>query len=218
MSSLRRDRGWIATAEQTERYFEKNNFPPTEALINYQANFSGLELMVGKDRRGLFKAELFTKSRILNNSPISANEDYFLEGEKFYFNCGTHATAQFQFYISDVGEICTDLDDDIINVLYSSFEKKIEQYALRNEIQNWQEDPVYYEIENQLSLEKYMEQGFDLIEECSDAYNSWWGNKDLIIANSTWLDRKEKYFHIYGKKLDYCKLLIEEFKNQRILK
>jgi hypothetical protein len=211
---IKKDFNWSADKDETKRYLEKQNFIPTEEILKFQANYSGLELKTNGNKRDKFSAYLFSKSQIANNEPLEIEK----VNEKFIFICGDHETAQFRFWLTDKGEICTVDDDDTLNILYSSFDKKIEEYALKNEIQNWKQNPYYFEIQSQKELTSLMNSEFEIISECSDNYATWWKNENLIIANGVWLDRPERYFHVYGKEEKMCNQLVERLQKTNILK
>lgn len=211
---IKRDLKWSTDENETKNYFERQNFTPTEEILKFQTNYSGLELQTKSNIRDNFSAYLFSKNQVINNDPLELEK---ING-KLIFICGAHQTAPFTFWITENGEICTITDDETLNILYSSFDKTVEEYALKNDIYNWQENPYYFEVQNQKELTFFMNLDFEIIDECSDSYSTWWKNENLIIANGVWLDRPERYFHIYGKKEWHCNQLVEVLKDMKVLK
>lgn len=132
--------------------------------------------------------------------------------------CGDNNTAQFGFYITNSGEICTIRRDEQINIIYSSFNVKFEQYALMNENFDWYYSNQYLQIENQLELENFMKDDFYILKECSDKYNLWWKNENLIVISSTWLDKASKYFRILSRTKEICDNFLIKIKPTNILK
>jgi len=214
LSKIKKDFNWSADKDETKNYLERQNFNATEEILKFQTDYSGLDLKINNGKRNKFSAYLFSKSQIVNNEPLKMEK----VNDKYIFICGENETAQFRFWVTANGKICTINDDDSLNIIYSSFDKKIEEYALKDEIKNWKQNPVYFEIENQEELISIINAEFDLIEECSDNYSLWWKNENLIIENGVWLDRPERYFHVFGKEEKVCNQLVERLQNGRILK
>ena len=98
---IKKDFNWSADKDETKRYLEKQNFIPTEEILKFQANYSGLELKTNSNKRDKFSAYLFSKSQIVNNEPLEIEK----VNEKFIFICGDHETAQFRFWLTDKGQI-----------------------------------------------------------------------------------------------------------------
>lgn len=213
LNNLKRSKEWVADSTATEMYLQQQNVTANSAIINFQHYFSGLELTIKNKRNQTFYASLFLKDAILNNDPLSVDEI----DEKFIYVCGHHATAQFTFYLTDRGEIAVFRDKNKLNIIYSSFPKMLESYALRNEIHNWVEIPYYYEVEDQAQLDQLFSNQFERFESCSDDYANWWKDEYLIIDNSIWLDRAERYLHIYGKNKIACQSFVDELKRRKII-
>ena len=104
-------------------YMIGQGIQPYEKIIQFQLDFSGLELTISGEPDYTFQAALFSKKELQKNQPISVEE---IDG-KLYFDCGGHSVAQFWFVIGIEGEIC--VYDDMtgtINPIFSCFEKFIE--------------------------------------------------------------------------------------------
>ena len=214
LNSLTRDVKWSSDEDQTKAYLEGQNISSYDGFLRYQTLYSGYELTIKDDPGHSFSAALFSQEQIRKNENLEIEE----ARDRFVEVCGSHKTAQFTFFISDRGEICTLDDDDLPNILHSSFDKMLEEYALRNEIYNWDSNPHYFEVKNLEELTIMMNIEFQIIEECSDGYSTWWRNEDLIAVKGIWLDRPESYFHVYGKNRNECDDLIERLKTKGILK
>ena len=145
--------------------------------------------------------------------------EFYYFGETYIVNFGEHDTAQFNFYITSLGELCTlgHRDGDIPNIVCSSIETFIEQYALQDELASQTKDPSYYEILNNAELTKLLEQDFTKIGECSDKYSQWYTNGQLTIDRGTWLDRPEFYIHVYGQDRESCNKFVEHLNQYKII-
>lgn len=82
------------------------------------------------------------KKRIQKNETL----EIISAGDRIVESCGEHKTAQFGFFLTDKGELCTLNDKDMPNVLHSSFDKFVEVYAFRNEISHLDSNPYYFEV------------------------------------------------------------------------
>ncbi len=213
LSSLNRNMEWTSSENYLKKYFKNQQFPISKELINYQINYSGFDLTIRNEEKNTFQLYLFSNKQISDNEGL----EYERVGDKTIFTCGDHRTSQNWFYITMEEEICTTFNGDSVNILYSAIEKKVDQYALRNEIYDWHQHPFFYKIIAQTELEQSMNGKFELIVEASDQYASWWRNENMVIANGTWLDRKDRFFHVYGENEKNHKLLIKELRQNGIL-
>ena len=214
LRTLKRDSNYVSDEKETKEYLSKQNIEPADEFLKFQIQYSGYKLTINNDSGNSFSASLFSKNQIQENLKLEIEK----AGDRFIEICGDHTTAQFTFYLTDKGEFCTLDDDDLPNILHSSFDKLIEEYALRNEISEWASNPYYHQIKNTDKLESLMNNEFEIIEECSDKYSSWWRKDNLIAVKGVWLDRPEFYFHIYGENEDICDEFIEKLKDDDILK
>ncbi|CAM3936758.1 MULTISPECIES: hypothetical protein [Flavobacterium] len=214
LKTLKRDSNFVSREEETKEYLSKQNIERADEFLKFQIQYSGYELTINNDSGNSFSASLFSKNQIQGNLKLEIEK----AGDRFIEICGDHKTAQFTFYLTDKGEFCTLDDDDLPNILHTSFDKLIEEYALRNEISDWASNPYYHEIKNIDRLESIMNADFEIIEECSDEYSTWWKKDNLIAVKGIWLDRPEFYFHIYGKNKGECYDFIEGLKDDNILK
>lgn len=214
LNSLSRDKNWTSNEDETRVYLLNQNISPINNFIRYQTLYSGYELTIKDDYGHSFSAHLFSVEQIRNNKKLELEK----VGDRLIEVCGQHRTAQFTFYITDKGEICTFEDEDSPNILHSSFDKMLEEYALRNEIYNWESNPHYYNVSKVDELFDSMNFDFEIIRECSDSYSTWWKNENLIAVKGIWLDRADSYFHVYGMNRNECDILIERLKAIEILK
>ncbi|WP_238388140.1 hypothetical protein [Hymenobacter sediminis] len=100
---MKQDKSWLITTEVLSRYLLKQGVKPTSALLSFQENYSGLILTIQNNKGATFKANLFSSLDIVFNR----DEDVSKVGGRYIFECGEHSTAQFNFYITDKGEVCT---------------------------------------------------------------------------------------------------------------
>lgn len=213
IKSLTRDESWTSGELETKEYLLRQKIDSFSGFLRFQLDYSGYELTIKNEPGQAFSLYLFSDKQILNNESLEIEK----VGDRLIEICGDHKTAQFTFYITDKGEFCTLDNNDLPNILHSSFDKLIEEYALRNEIYDWDSNPYYYEIMNPIKLEEFMND-FEIIPECSDNYSTWWKRNDLIAVKGVWFDRPEFYFHIYGKDRNECDLLIKDLQRNDIIK
>jgi hypothetical protein len=168
-STLKRINEFYLDKEKTIEYCKTQNFPLTERLLDIQTKFSGYKLTIRNHSGHGFLLRLFAEYDFKENREI----EFYFFGETYVVDFGEHDTAQFQFYITNLGELCTlgHHDGDTPNIICSSIEKFIEQYALQNELALQTKNPYYHDILNNEELTKLLEQDFDKIEECSDKYS-----------------------------------------------
>ncbi|NMF38733.1 hypothetical protein KMW28_24340 [Flammeovirga yaeyamensis] len=214
LNTLTRDLKWSSDEEQTKAYLESQNISYCDSFLRYQTLYSGYELTIKDDPGQSFSASLFSQKQIIKNETLELEK----VGNRLIEVCGEHKTAQFTFFITERGEICTLDEDDLPNILHDSFDKMLEEYALRNEIYNWDSNPYYFEVKNLEELTNMMNSEFHIISECSDQYSIWWKNENLIAVKGVWLDRPEAYFHVYGRERSKCDSLVEGLKTKEILK
>jgi hypothetical protein len=214
IKTLKRDDQFISSEEETRDYLTSQGIAPFDQFLKYQAAYSGYELTINNDPGNSFSFRLFSKKQIQRNEDV----DLIKAGDRLVLNCGDHRTAQFNFFLTDRGELCTLNDDDSPNVLYSSFDLFVEEYALRNQISHWDCNPYYFEVLKPADLTELMGQKFKVIEECSDSLTNWWKDDQVVAVKGVWLDQPKFYFHVYGTQRQLCDELIEYLKKQGILK
>ena len=214
-SKLKRIEEFSLDKEKTIDYCRMQNFPLTERLLDIQTNFSGYKLTIRNERGHGFLLRLFAKYDFDENREI---EFYFFD-ETYVVDFGEHDTAPFHFYITSFGELCTlgHHDGDTPNIVCSSIEKYIEQYALQDELALQAKDPYYHEILNSEELTRLLELNFSKIEECSDKYSQWFTNGQLTIDRGTWLDRPEFYLHVYGQNEETVNKFVGSLKSDKII-
>jgi c-di-AMP phosphodiesterase-like protein len=212
---LKRNNEFYLDRETTIEYCNQQIFPLSEKLVDIQINFSGYKLTIYNDSGNGFLLRLFSKADVKNNNEI---EVYHFD-KTYVVDFGQHDTAQFHFYITNLGELCTlgHNDDDTPNIVCSSIEKFIEQYALQDQLALQTKNPYYHEILNNEELTKLLEKDFAKIEECSDKYSQWFTNGQLTIDRGTWLDRAEFYLHVYGQKQESCDKFVDNLKQSKII-
>jgi hypothetical protein len=214
-SKLKRIGEFYLDKEKTIDYCKRQNFPLTQTLLDVQTNFSGYKLALKNDKGHGFLLRLFAKYDFDKNREI----EFYFFGETYVVDFGQHDTAQVNFYITSLGELCTlgHNEGDKPNIVCSSIEKFIEQYALQDELALHTTNPFYHEILNNEELTKLLERDFAIIEECSDKYSQWYTNKQLTIDRGTWLDRPEFYLHVYGKNKESCDKFVDHLNQRKII-
>lgn len=213
LKTQKRDK--LFTVSETEiREYLKNQGINSDELIHFQVNYSGYELTIQNAPGKSFAFNLFSKKQIQKNEKL----ELIKAGDRLLEYCGDHATAQFTFFLTNKGELCTLGADDLPNILYSSFATLVEAYALQNQISNLEQNPYYFEVVKPSDLNLFMGQRFKVLEECTDSFNQWWTDEKIFAVKGVWLDRPEFYFHVYGISEQLCNDLIHELKIRGILK
>ncbi|PXY47096.1 hypothetical protein [Flavobacterium hydrophilum] len=216
LAKLKRNNEFIVSREKLVDYFKRHNIPEFEKIIEFQIDFSGLELTIKNKNSSKFNAFLISKENISKNEEI----EYLIVNNKYYFFCGDHETAQFWFVISESGEICTyDNNDETVNIIYSSFEKFIESYAfidLINQNKKYEYPGYFSLIENNHFDE--LTKNYFIHNSSNDEFNKWISTENLIINIGIWLHEHSFYIHIYGETKSECEKFIEVLKEEKIIK
>lgn len=211
-----RDRDFVISDKQRiVNYLKSQNIQPFDKIVEFQMDFSGLELTVTNKPGSTFKASLFSVADINQNKPIDAIE---IDGQ-LYFYCGEHRTAQFWFVVCENGQICTyDNNDETVNIIASSFDKFIETYAFEDLLgQNKKyEHPYYFDLIDNGSFEILAKDYFHHYT-ANDDYNKWLSNDNLIIHKGTWYDKPAFSIHIYGDNDEQCEAYIKLLRDKKIL-
>lgn len=215
LRKLKRVSKWQKDSAATREYFLRQNLKVNETLVEIQEKFSGYELSIKNKPGHTFLLYLFSKIDIELNNKI---ELYYF-GSNYLIDFGEHKTAPLNFYITDLGEICTlgTNEDDKPHIICSSVQKFIEQYALQNELTNQTESKYYYDIIDNEQLNRIIANSFSEIKECSDSYSQWYSNGQLTIVKGVLLDIAEVYLHVYGQNELVCNAFIESLKNAKIV-
>ena len=215
LNELKRIDELVLDKQETIDYCKRQNFPLTETLLRVQMKFSGYKLTIRNDKGHGFLLRLFAKYDIEENRNI----EFYYVGDNYVVDFGEHDTAPFHFYISDLGELCTlgHHEGDTPNIVCSSIEKYIEQYALLNDLALQQKDKCYHDFLKSDELTRLLELGFTKIEECSDKYSQWFTNGHLTIDKGTWLDRPEFYLRVYGQDEGSINEFVASLKKDKII-
>lgn len=213
MDSLVRDHDWTTEKEITEEYFSRNGVKDFTALLDFQMRFSGYTLTKRNKPGDSFTARLLSQEQVRSKEKA----DFIELANRILFECGDHKTAQFNFYLTNKGQLSTIDNEDNINVISESFDKEVDRYAMHNEISNWIESPYFYEFGSNDNFSA-MIADFEKIDECSDQYCSWWTSDELMVVKGIWLDRQEFYIHVYGRSERKLNEFIGEMKNKQIIK
>lgn len=214
-AKLKRNKEFVIDLDDLLNYFKRYNIPEFEKIIEFQLNFSGLELKIKDNESSNFNAFLISKKDILNNNEI----EYLLINNRYYFYCGDHETAQFWFVISDTGEICTYNEvNETVNIIYNSFEKFIESYAFQDLIKRNKkyEYPAYFNLLDDVRFNELIV-NYKIYNASNDEFNYWMSNGNLIIKKGIWLHEHIFYIHVYGENKMECEKFIESLKEEKII-
>ena len=208
LDTLKRDTAWTSRKEEVEKYLLNQDIPQFDKIVQFQTDFSGLHLTIANKPAQTFKAQLFSKRDIATNSPA----DFIKLNEHYYFNCGEHETAQFHFVINETGQICSyDNNLETVNIIFSSFEKMLETYALENLLTDRYENPAFYNLVSQDKFQSFTQDFKELFTK-NDEYNNWLTNHEVTIHKGTWYDKPSFYIHIYGNEKLKCDEFVELLK------
>jgi hypothetical protein len=216
LKKLVRDEAFVVPDRQTVAAHLKNHrIPISDRILDFQMNFSGLELTVANKSGETFQAALFSRADILENRPPEAIN---LNGQ-WYFHCGEHATAQFWFVIGSEGQFGTfDYHDEVLNILASSFDKWVESYAYMDALlQNHPyEHPYFYELLDPVGFGALVQNLVRYHPAC-DAYTQWMSDDNLTVHQGTWFDRPGFFLHLYSKNMEYCESFVHLLKEKWIV-
>ncbi|KUJ62539.1 hypothetical protein AR687_06810 [Flavobacteriaceae bacterium CRH] len=214
-TKLKRNKKFVIDLDDLLNYFKRYNIPEFEKIIEFQLNFSGLELKIKNNESSNFNAFLISKKDILNHNEI----EYLLIDNRYYFYCGDHETAQFWFVISNTGEICTYNEvNETVNIIYTSFEKFIESYSFQDLIKrnNKYEYPAYFNLLDDVRFNELIV-NYTIYNASNDEFNYWMSNGNLIIKKGIWLHEHIFYIHVYGENKIECEKFIELLKEEKII-
>jgi len=216
LDTLSRDKDFLITDRQLIiDYLKGQNIQPFDKIVQFQMDFSGLQLTITDKSNSTFSATLFSTADIKQNKPIDTME---IDGQ-LYFYCGDHETAQFWFVIGANGQICThDNNNGTVNVISSSFEKFVETYAFEDLLgQNKKyEHPYYYNLIDNSNFELFTK-GFFSHDTANDNYNKWLSDDKMVIHKGIWYDRPSFYVHVYGDDSKHCETFIQNLKDNQII-
>ena len=212
LQSLQRDKDAVTDKEVLEQFFSSQNLPLFEPVIDFGVSYSGFTLRTKRKKRDAFSALLVSSRDVKTNGQY----DFEKEGETFLFYCGNHETAQFYFYINQLGHFCSDGYTGV-NVISSSFELEVEQYAYKSELLDWIESP-YYDLGETAELERTLNSEFEKVAECSDDYNAWFVSDKIIIQKGIWLQEPSYYLHLFSKSNAALDKITNHLENAAVIK
>jgi len=215
LNAQRRLAEWNPSPADVIAYCRRQQPALNEELIRVQLDYAGYQLTIRRKFGNTFLLSFISKQEVVKNLPLD-----FIETEEGYLlDFGQHATAQFNFFITNLGELCTldNTDEDKHNIICSSVEKFIEQYALQNELATAFEDPYYYTVKNADHLDKLLYQEFVRLPECSDDYSHWCSDGLLTIVKGTWIDKPTFYLHVYSVSKEACTHFVERLKAEMLI-
>src|SRR5690349_24295119 len=106
LASLTRDRDWTSERETTKQYLSDSGIHNPNALVDFQINYSGYTLTKRNKPGDSFTARLLSQKQIESKDKL----DYLELDNQLLIGCGDHKTAQFNFYLTHNGQLCT-IDD-----------------------------------------------------------------------------------------------------------
>lgn len=217
LSKLHRDKSFMfADRNEVIDFLIKQDLPLFENVIDFQMEFSGLELTISNQPSSTFNTCLFSPA----NPQLITDTDLFIINGQYYFHCGDHEAAQFWFVLSEKGELCTyNEHTDSVNVIFSSFDKFIEAYALKDILSNkkWYEHPPYYNLTDSERFNILTNDFIQLIS-ASDQYSKWLLKDGLLVHQGTWYDRAAYSLHFYSDAKEKCETFAQSLKEKQIIK
>ena len=159
---------------------EHAGLPVFEPIVAFQHQYGGITYKVngrdGKNTLGLFQPE------------ISA---WKLDGQHYYFDCLSHATAPMGVYLGEDGTVSVYGNWFSSPVaIASSMEKYLESEAREHELIDlsftWSFS-LGVVAQGDTRLGKRLD--LPVLASASDAYTTWWGNRDLrVVQRVYWTD------------------------------
>lgn len=210
LNGLTRENGWSCERETVIQYLERQNLGLIKPLVRFEAQYSGLDLTIKSQPGETFFLRLFSVDDINENSEILYFEDRGIK----VFDCGYHKTAQYNFYINEVGQIMVSITDDYCLVLYSSVEIMVEIYALLDSLaENTCTTPVFHVKELDDLLLSLMYDGFKEMEDCCDEQNHvLYRDSVMVYCSPFWDDDNKICLRIYGADKNKCEQLADGLK------
>lgn len=209
LRSLSQEKEWGCDKDTVIEYLEHQNVPLFKPLIRFQIRYSGFNLRSRVGLREDFYFRLFSMKNIKQGKIV----DYWTDQNNVWFECGYHQTAQFNFYINQLGEILAQ-SGKVETIIFSSVEMMIEKYALLYSLSHWYYHPSHYKVKDIEKLKVFLlNKCFRLIRECCDSYNLFFTNGVITVECGIWWNNsKGFYFCTYGKDEKACKQFIDELK------
>lgn len=158
--------------EIVEKHLRLYDIQSYSEIINFQKNFSGLNLQN-------IVIHIFTSKQIKENKGVNT---YHWKGQTLF-------SINDSLYIAENGEIAVrdcGCDSYDFYFYYESFATFIEQQAFFEKHRYYKKLPaIFYEIQNIEEFSKSMS-GYDFLKECSDKYNLVWRNGvNLVHATNS---------------------------------
>src|SRR5687767_6391625 len=97
LQKQKRDWAWTTYKFTTNLYLKSHGLPAFEPILNFQSDYSGYHLTSETKVADSFSLKLFSKKDIL----LLRGVDCEKMGEHYYFPCGEHQSAQFNFALCD---------------------------------------------------------------------------------------------------------------------
>ena len=215
LGALTKDKAYVFTdREAVIHYLTNQNIQPFESIVDFQVKFSGFHLTITSHPDSTFHARLFSKQDIEQDRQIEVLD---VDGQS-YFYCGDHTTAQFWFVLCANGQIGTyNNRTDTVNIIFSSFEKWIETYA----IEDFLEQTNLHQAQRHHLID---ENGFEQLtqhflrhESANDDYNQWLSLEELFVQKGTWLDSASYFIRVYAKDIDQHETFVKQLKESKII-
>jgi len=213
LQKLDRDKDAIVDRKQIEQYFQQQGVPIFDPVVDFGVSYSGFTFKSKTKKSDSFSSFLVWMDDIKLNRQFNFEK----QDNGYLFYCGQHETAQFYFYIDQEGQFCSNGHKGA-NILSSTFDVEVEQYAYKDGLNGWIEYPYFYNLINTDALQLKLASSFDTILECTDIYNRWFSNDNIIIQKGIWLDNPTSYLHFYGKTNDIVEKIVDELKKNEIIK
>lgn len=206
----------IKDRQEIVAYLKRQNIVPFDSVIDFQLNYSGLELTIPGKPGSTFRARLFSQTDLASNTAI---EQVKIKGRSYFF-CGDHETAPCWFVLSETGEICTyNNQDESVNPIFSSFQYLIENYVaeISQYESNMYEHPAYYNLKDNAAFWELVSNAI-VNPKANDYFNHWSiVENNIRIHKGTWFDRPAAYIHIYGKSKATCEAFVSSLKAKGII-
>lgn len=217
VQGLRIDPYWnFQDRDAIVKYMSSQNITAFPRIVDLQIEYSGKTLALRGKPKSSFHIQLFSKKDIHYGNEL----DILLIDGRYYFDCGTHETAQFWFVVGEDGCFGTySQDEENVNILYADFTNLIESYALENEIikKGFYESEYYLVISDIRDIHD-MVIGLKRYEFINDQFVFWYGNNSVFLNIAKFYGTDSYYVHIFGEKKIYASELISRLSQLGFIK
>jgi hypothetical protein len=195
-------------AEFIRQCLQQAGLAASDIAIAFQMHYGGLEYWVREPHDRI----RFDLLRLRGTAYVA--EGYLDEAGRSYYECATHETAQFGFFLDESGTLY--VEGGSLLAIASSLEKYIEADAVHFETLHVLRD--WYSID--FGEVPTANHDFDrhvkslrvpMVPEASDAYGRWWANDNTRICRRVYWDTLDHRDTVFASvsRLVQAEILVE---------